>query len=105
MEINRNQFFMIGLIILGIGVQLRMVDSYVLTPDATTFIAKHMKKRAKAANGQPAVIQPTEIAVASAMPIPTKRRTIHPPNWLGWSLLSIGSVLILHALALKSPDG
>ena len=40
---------------------------------------------------------------ASAPLAPNHR--IHPPNWLGWSLISVGSVLILYSLALKKPGG
>ena len=27
-------------------------------------------------------------------------RVVHPPEWIGWMLLSLGSVLILHSLAM-----
>ena len=36
---------------------------------------------------------------------PTPRRTIHPPEWIGYALLSVGSVLVLHSLAMKKPGG
>ena len=32
-------------------------------------------------------------------------KTFRPPEWLGWSLLSIGSVLVLHSWGMKKPDG
>ncbi len=39
MDFNRNQFFFIGMFILLIGLQVRMVDTYVLSPEATKFLA------------------------------------------------------------------
>ena len=35
MDINRNQYFMVGLVLLLLGLQLRLVDSYTLTPELT----------------------------------------------------------------------
>jgi hypothetical protein len=34
---------------------------------------------------------------------PTPRRTLRPPTWLGFALISIGAVLVLHSLAMKKP--
>ena len=34
---------------------------------------------------------------------PALRKTVVPPDWIGWALVSLGSVLILHALALPKP--
>ena len=40
MEINRNQYFMIGVVILLVGLQFRAVGQYVLNEKATQFLAK-----------------------------------------------------------------
>ncbi len=32
---------------------------------------------------------------------PLVKKTIHPPDWIGWSLISIGAVLILHSWGMK----
>ena len=34
---------------------------------------------------------------------PVVKKTVRPPEWLGWSLMSFGAVLILHACAMKKP--
>jgi hypothetical protein len=39
MEFNRNQYLLTGLIILAIGLQLRLVDTFVLNEKATQFLA------------------------------------------------------------------
>jgi hypothetical protein len=33
------------------------------------------------------------------------RKVVEPPQWLGYALLSIGSVLVLHSLAMPKPGG
>ena len=33
------------------------------------------------------------------------RKVLQPPEWLGWCLMSVGAVLILHSLAMKGPGG
>ena len=97
MELNRHHYFIAGIVILLLGIQLRLVDSYVLNEDSTRWLMNQ--------SGDPAV---KAVAVASdLMPAagPTPRKTIVPPQWLGWAALSLGSVLILHALALPRPAG
>lgn len=92
MEINRNHYFMAGIVLLLIGIQLRIVDSYVLNEGATRFLSQ------RASSGE---------SVTSILPSigPTPRKTVRPPEWLGWALMSVGSVLILHSLAMKGPGG
>ena len=36
---------------------------------------------------------------------PMGLRTVKPPEWLGWCLISVGGVVLLHALAMKKPGG
>ena len=94
-ELNRNQYFFLGVVILLIGLQLRMVSSYVLTDEATRFLAEHTNKSGTSA---------TMVSFTSDMgTLPNK--VINPPEWLGWCLMSVGSVLILHSLAMKKPGG
>ena len=40
MEMNRNHYFLIGLVLLFLGLQFRLVDSMVLTPEFTQTLAK-----------------------------------------------------------------
>ena len=94
MEFNRNQFLMFGVILLLLGVQFRTFDSFTLNEKATHFIIARM--------------QDTGTAAASTSILPTAaiaRKVVRPPQWLGWSLISIGSVLILHSLGMKKPGG
>jgi len=95
MDINRNQFFMFGILVVLVGLQLRLVDRYVLNEKATKFIADR-------ANGSIGTGKSLMSFASSGAVAP--RRVVRPPEWSGWCLISIGSVLILHSLALRRPD-
>lgn len=93
MEFNRNHYFMAGIVLLLLGIQLRLVEGFVLNETATRFLTHQ-------AGG-------TASVAATILPSigPAPRKTVRPPEWLGWALMSVGSVLILHALAMKGPGG
>jgi hypothetical protein len=92
MEINRNQYFLAGMVILLLGIQLRLVDTFELNDHTTRFIAQR--------SGQTDV--QTSLMFTSAQ-VTGGKKQIKPPQWIGWCLLSVGSVLILHSLAMKRP--
>lgn len=97
MELNRNQYFMIGLIVLALGIQFRVIDSVTLTTEASSFIAKRIVKQ-KTESGE---IPPAFVPAAEKQA--GNKQTINPPEWLGWALISVGGVLILHSLAMPKP--
>ena len=94
MEFNRNHYFIFGLVLLLAGVQLRLVETYVLNERASNFIAERVNHESSSEEGLRALI-----------PVPgqVQRRTIRPPDWLGFALMSVGTVLVLHSLAMKKP--
>jgi len=96
MDMNRNHWFLIGLVLLLLGVQFRMVDSFVLTPEFTQFLAERTGHPLAAVNAA------TQSFTANQKPIAQK--TLIPPDWVGWFLASMGSVFILHAMALRKAD-
>ena len=92
MDLNRNQFFFIGLVVLLIGVQVRYVSAYVLNPGATKFLAER--------SGQ----TPAAATMFNAFGNATgARKVVQPPEWLSWCLISVGAVLCLHSLAMPRP--
>ncbi len=95
MDINRYQCFLIGLVVLYIGVEFRMVDSIVLTPEFTKILAER--------TGHPMASAGETMGNLLGQPGKLPPKTLRPPEWLGWSLLSFGSVLILHSMAMKKP--
>ncbi len=96
MEINRNQWFMAGIIVLVLGLQFRLVDSYTLNQRTTQFLAE------KAGKPHEKTFMGARGMLSSAGP--QVRKVVRPPDWLGWALLSTGAVLVLHSLAMPRPD-
>jgi len=94
-EFNRNQFFISGLILLLLGLQIRAVETFVLNEKASRFLAERFTPAVADGDG---TVRPFVPALG-----PTPRRTVRPPVWLGYALMSIGAVLILHSLAMKRP--
>ena len=96
MDINRNQYFMVGLVLLLLGLQLRLVDSYTLTPELTQILAERTGEPLAAVNAATSIFTPSGRPLA--------QKTVQPPEWLGWLMLSAGSVLVLYSLSLKRPE-
>lgn len=94
MEFNRNHYLGIGMIVLLLGLQFRFVDSFQLTEETTTFLAKRLQK-------EPTVAQnPLAVIFGQTNPVAMKK-TVRPPKWLGWSMISIGSVLVIQSLGMR----
>ncbi|HUT12824.1 MAG TPA: hypothetical protein VMY42_20180 [Thermoguttaceae bacterium] len=96
MEISRNQYFMVGLVLVLLGLQFRLVDLVTLTPDFTQLLAKQTNPPVAAVN--------TTTQAMLQTPEPVFKKSFRPPEWLGWCFLSIGSVLVLHSLAMSRPE-
>jgi len=95
MDITRNQWFMAGLVLLCLGAEFRMIDSVVLTPEFTKFLAER--------TGHP--LAATDNALGSLVNVDAvPPKTLRPPDWVSWALISLGAVLVLHALSMKGPD-
>ena len=91
MEFNRNQFFMTGVFLVLLGIQFRLIESITLNDKTTRFLANHA--------GSATTSTSASLFPSSTVP----RKTIEPPQWLGWAFISIGAVFILHSLAMKRP--
>lgn len=100
MEFNRHQFFFLGVLLLLLGVQFRMVESYQLTSEATRLLVERGGAQNVASNGSSPV---SSFAVQNNL-VPAAKRVVAPPEWLGWCLMSIGAVLVLHSLAMPKPS-
>jgi hypothetical protein len=92
MDLNRNQFFFLGLVVLLVGLQVRYVSAYVLSPETTKFLAER--------TGQASADSPASSLIGSAA---APRKVVQPPEWLSWCLISVGAVLCLHSLAMPKP--
>ena len=96
MELTRVKIFMIGMLVLLIGIQFKMVDTYVLNQDATQFIQSRMNR----VDASAAVAARNWLPLSAAAP----RGRWSPPRRLGWAMISIGSVLVLYTLAIRRTD-
>ncbi|MFV1967717.1 MAG: hypothetical protein ACC628_19985 [Pirellulaceae bacterium] len=97
MELNRDHYFAIGLILLLLGLQFRFVESFTLTPETTRFLAEKFKKDTEPVKNSFVSL----LSVTAPSAVMTKQ--VRPPRWIGFSLLSIGAVLILYCIAMKKP--
>src|SRR3954462_14439646 len=100
-QLNRNQYFLAGLVILMLGLQLRVVEGFVLNERATQ--VRH--QRLQQIKGQQVASTSESATLLASAPPAGHQHTLYPPRWLGWSLVSVGSVLVLYSLALKRPGG
>jgi hypothetical protein len=95
MELNRNHYFVIGVVLILIGIQVRMVDTFVLNKEASDrLIPKPERTLANDLSFTNLVSNTTDV-----------RKTITPAPWIGWLVLSAGAVLTLHALAMPKAAG
>ena len=100
MEFNRNQYFMAGLVIFLLGLQFRSIEAFTLNRECSQFIAQRFPNK-----NNPPVLNTSTFSSFTAGASPAPLRTIRPPRWLGYALMSVGGVLILHSLAMKKPGG
>lgn len=92
MEFDRNRYFMIGVLLFLLGIQFRMVESFVLNETSTRALARIAK------DSQIASQDFTTDLYMNVHPSPKKE--VKPPHWLGWALLTAGGVICLHAMVL-----
>ncbi|TWT73145.1 hypothetical protein [Allorhodopirellula solitaria] len=96
MKLNRNRFFLLGTLLVLMGVQFRMVDSFVLNERTTRTLVKVSQKAGAAQENS------MDNMMMQVHPNPTKQ--VHPPRWLGLAMIAVGSVVSLHALAMPRPE-
>ena len=94
-HIRRHQWFLGGLLLLFFGIQLRLIDSFVLNEATSKAIANRMKR--------PVTEQPMGFInwTPDSMGVPEMKRTITPPKAIGWIAISAGAVTVLHSLAMR----
>jgi hypothetical protein len=95
MDITRNQYFFAGLACVLLGLQFRMVESAELTPEFTQFLAERTAHPLASVNAAAQTLTQSDRPMA--------KKTLRPPDWIGWSLIALGSVLILHSWGMKKP--
>lgn len=89
MRLKRHHLLLAGLLMFLVGVQFRLVDSFTLSERSSHFVTAQL-----GGNGGP---QPQTLW--QNMP---SRKVVRPPRWLGLALMSLGSVLTLKSLSMRS---
>jgi hypothetical protein len=95
MELNRNHYIVIGVVLILLGIQLKVVDSFVLNEAASQRLLP---------KGQRTLTSDVVSFTQMAAPV-TARKTIPVPSWVGWLVISAGAVLTLHAVAMPKAGG
>lgn len=108
----------VGFLMVFCGFHFRVVESFVLTPQATKFIEEHSDgfdfggdtyATNDVQNGgynNPALFTPTYQGTTyptpqwqnvgfNNAPEPTAKKTLTPPTWMGWPMICVGAVLWL----------
>jgi hypothetical protein len=91
MDIDRNRYFMFGVILFLLGLQFRLVDSFVLNESSTRALQRFAQRSS---------IVDSNLATNVYMQVGSPKKNMRPPNWLGFVLLTVGGVMSLHALVL-----
>ena len=92
MSMYRNRYFLAGILLILVGIQFRMVDSFVLNESATQALARITKSDDVAAN--------TGVNSLLMSVYPSVRKRVEPPRWLGLALIASGSIMACHAVAI-----
>ncbi len=92
MEFDRNRYFMIGILLFLIGIQFRMVESFVLNEASTRALARIVKNTQVASQ---------DVGTQIYMNYhPSPKKKVRPPGWIGWALVTAGGVICMHAFVL-----
>lgn len=97
MQMTRNRYFLLGVLLVLLGVQFRMVESFVLNEPTTRVLAKMTQGTPVASNDRMSAF------MLEVHPNPTKR--VSPPRWLGLAMIAAGTVVALHAIAIPKNQG
>ncbi|MCR9117088.1 MAG: hypothetical protein NXI22_09120, partial [bacterium] len=94
MELKRTHYLMIGLVLLFVGVQFRLVEGFVMNKSVSGFMADHLDSKPKG----------VAVAFTQVADVPQKSRTLSPPRWLAWTFISLGAVMTVYSFALPKNE-
>lgn len=92
MSFYRNRYLLAGLLLLLLGIQFRMVHSFVLNEPATRALAKFGE--------QASVSQQSTMTNFLLNVVPNPTKTVTPPRWFGLSMITVGAVIICHGIVI-----
>ena len=113
---NRTVIMTLGFLLVSFGIQLNIVDSYVLTPRMANFLSEQLAEIPSIENnannnninpdgtpfvqaGYAASNAPNSFPVPAA--VPQANRVIRPPRWIGWPIMFLGAVFFLNGVTIR----
>ncbi|TWT76250.1 hypothetical protein CA13_67420 [Planctomycetes bacterium CA13] len=94
---HRHRYFLFGLLLILLGIQFRMVDSFVLNESSTRTLARFSETTTASSGSM------MNSVLMQYYANPTKR--IQPPRWIGLSMIALGAVCSFHAIAMPRYEG
>jgi len=124
MNWNRNHYMTVGFLMIFCGFHFRVVESFVLTPQATKFLndqqdgfeltgsvisEQNDRVATNSAGGflpsyQTAGNGPNWSLASSQKPTSggeVSKKVITPPNWMGWPMIYLGAVTALFGMTMQ----
>ena len=89
---QRNRYFLLGVLLILLGIQFRVVESFVLNEPTTRVLARVTNNQPMASNDA--------MSTFLMQVYPNPRKQVAPPRWLGLALIAVGAVISLHAIAI-----
>lgn len=96
MKFDRNRCLILGIVLLLLGIQYRVVAAVTLTPDATRVLAKYTAPKQSDQIETARLFAPQQTDAVA-------KKEIRPPRWAGLSMIAVGSVLILNSFVMRRP--
>ena len=93
MFLNTKTYFHAGLLVILLGLQLQVIDSFVLSEGATRALARVAKTEQVASRANMTSL------LMTVHPEPKKKVT--PPDWLGLTLVTAGVMMCGHSIAIR----
>jgi|GEM_PF-4188680 len=93
MEIKRNQFLFLGMLLILIGAHFRVIETAHLNPEVSNALARQVGHPLASVNSAA-----TSLTADNKSPY---RHPINIPNRLGWLFASVGIIFVLHAITVK----
>jgi len=117
---NRTVVMTLGFLLVFFGIQLNLVDSYVLTPRMANFLSDQFPETSADQINSVDIVQPPgaftqagystnqanqanqqyNFRVPSFAPAAVNR-VIRPPGWIGWPIMFLGAVFFLNGVAIR----